>query len=135
MTHLDKPCLSDKPAWPNKDCDALCYLYQEYEVCILIEFAQLIHHGCIHLVFFFCDTPEHACRQASTRNSPRIVAFIGEETKQYFVLVEQDVLCQVPSVQLTLQCILHLEYPKQLKNVMYFLQDCVLAYPDCLQIT
>lgn len=41
----------------------------------------------------------HADKLQHARNSPRIAAFIGEETKQYFVLVEQDVLCQVPSVQ------------------------------------
>ena len=55
------------------------------------------------------------------------------------MLVEQDVLCQVPSVQLALfitfsaYYVFHLEYPKQLKNVMYFLQDFVLAYPDFLR--
>lgn len=40
-----------------------------------------------------CDTPEQACTEAPVRNSPRIAAFVGEETKQYFVLLEQKVLC------------------------------------------
>ena len=54
------------------------------------------------------------------RNSPRIAAFIGEEIKQYFVRVEQDVLCQVLSIHLALfidfsaYYVFHLEYPKQL---------------------
>ena len=90
-------------------------------------------------LFQICDTPEHVCKEAPMRNSPRIAAFIGEETKQYFVLVEQDVLCQVPSVHLALfiafsaYYVFHLEYPKQLKSVMYFIQDYVLAYPDSLR--
>ena len=85
------------------------------------------------------ETPENATRQPPSRNSPRIAAFVGEENKQYFVFVEQKVLCQVPSIQhalfIAFSCyyVFHLEYPKQLKNVMFFTQDYVLAYPDSLR--
>lgn len=66
-------------------------------------------------------------------NSPCIAAFIGEEMIQYFVLVEQCVLSQVPSLQYALfitfsaYYVFHLEYPKPVKNAMFFF---VLAYPD-----
>ena len=89
--------------------------------------------------FQITDTPEHASKEAPARNSPRIAAFVGEENKQYFILVEQKILCQVPSIQFALfivfsaYYVIHLEYPKQLKNVMFFLQDYVLSYPDSLR--
>ena len=71
--------------------------------------------------------------------SDRIAAFVGEESIQYFVLVEKTVLCQVPSLQLAMFLAFsayyayHLEYPKPIKNVMFFLQDYVLSYPDSLR--
>ncbi len=58
--------------------------------------------------------------------------------KQFFVLVEQKVLCQVPSFQFALFILFsayyafHLQYPRSIKNVMFFLQDYVLAYPDSM---
>ena len=78
------------------------------------------------------------CTETPTPNSPRIAAFV-EEMKQYFVIVEQRVLCQVPSFQLALfisfsaHYVFHLQYPKPIKNVMFFLQDYVLAIPDSLR--
>ena len=48
------------------------------------------------------ETPQHVCRETPLRNSPRIEAFVGDEAIQYFVLVEQCVLCQVPSFQYAL---------------------------------
>jgi len=63
-------------------------------------------------------TPEQVCTQPPIRSCPRIAAFIGEETIQHFVLLEQKVLCQVPSFQqalfIALMYVLHLEYPKQI---------------------
>ena len=127
----------------SKDCDPLCYLYQEYQVSSvyavgmylwIVYFAHCIHSSLYECPVFHgnpllqsCDTPEQACTEVPVRNSPRIAAFVGEETKQYFVLLEQRVLCQVPSIQLALfitfssYYIFHLDYPNQLKNVMYFL--------------
>lgn len=89
-----------------------------------------------HIYFQNTETPEHVCRELPQRSSPRIAAFIGEEMIQYFVLVEQCVLSQVPSLQHALfitfsaYYIFHLEYPKPVKNAMLFFQDYVLAYPD-----
>ena len=41
------------------------------------------------------------------RNSPRIAVFIGKESQQYCVLIEQSVLCQVPFAFFgNVQCIL-----------------------------
>ena len=79
------------------------------------------------------------CKEAPLRNSPRIAAFIGEESQQYFILLEQRVLCQLPSFQLavfivfsTYYCF-HLEYPKAVRNVMLFFQDYILSFPDGLR--
>ena len=44
-------------------------------------------------------TPEEVAKESPPRNSPRFVAFIGERQTQYYVLVEQKILCQVPSFQ------------------------------------
>ena len=72
-------------------------------------------------------------------NSPQIAAFIGDETVQYFVIIEHRVLCQVPTFQHALFIafsafyVFHLEYPKTVKNAMFFLQDYVLAFPDSMR--
>ena len=57
--------------------------------------------------------------------------FFGEESQQYFVLLEQRVLCQLPSLKFAVFIMFsayyafHLEYPKPVKTVMLFLQDYV----------
>ena len=84
------------------------------------------------------QTPEQVSMK-TTNSTPQIGAFIGDETVQYFIIVEHNVLCQVPSFQHALFVafsafyIFHLEYPKALKNVMLFLQDYVLAFPDSMR--
>ena len=71
----------------------------------------------MHFTLQMTDTPENASIEAPIRNSPRIAAFIGEENKQYFIIVEQKVLCQVPSIQFAIfivfssYYVFHLEYP------------------------
>ena len=68
-------------------------------------------------------------------NSPRILAFIGKEIIQYFIIIEQKMLCQVPKIQVTLFMMFasfytfHLEYPKPISNVLLFLQDYI-GIPD-----
>ena len=80
--------------------------------------------------------PEEVAKESPPRNSPRFVAFVGERQTQYYVLVEQTVLCQVPSFQDALfvtfssYYVFHLGYPTAIENVYFFLQDYVLAYPD-----
>ena len=77
--------------------------------------------------------------RANEKISPRIAAFVGEEAIQYFIIIERSVLCQVPSFQFALYLtfssyyVFHLEYPKAIKNVMFFLQDYILSYPDSLR--
>ena len=69
--------------------------------------------------------------------APRIAAFVGEERTQYYIIVEGNVYCEVPSFQFALFVmfssfyVFHLEYPKVVQSVLYFLQDYILAYPDC----
>lgn len=102
----------------DKDIDPLCYLYQEYEVGLKLFTSQFV--SIINVSLQITETPEYASTEAPTRSSPRISAFVGEEQKQYFVIVEQKVLCQVPSIQQALfiffsaYYVFHLEYPKQL---------------------
>ncbi len=68
-----------------------------------------------------------------------VLLHCSDETIQYFVLIEQKVLCQVPSFQhalfITFSCfyIFHLEYPKQIKNVLFFFQGYIVAYLDSLK--
>ena len=62
------------------------------------------------------ETPEHVSDEVPICSYPRIAAFVGEEQKHYFVLVEQKGLCQVPSFQMALFIafssfyVFHLEY-------------------------
>lgn len=80
-------------------------------------------------------TPEMVCSDKALM-APRIAAFVGQENVQYFILIEGQTLCEVTSFQLALfvcfSCyyIFHLDYPKIVKNVFFFLQDYVLAFPD-----
>ena len=77
------------------------------------------------------ETPEYVCKEPPCKNSPRIAGFFGEESQQYFVLLEQRVLCQLPSLKFAVFIMFsayyafHLEYPKPVKTVMLFLQDYV----------
>ena len=85
------------------------------------------------------ERPEEVCKEPPVRTAPRIAAFVGEEAVQYFISVEQRVLCQVPNLQQALFImfssfyVFHLEYPKQTKNAMFFFQDYVLSQPDSLK--
>ncbi len=80
------------------------------------------------------STPESASKEEFA--TPRIAAFIGEGHTQYFIIIEKQILLEVPSIQLAIfvtfssYYIFHLEYPKHIKNVLYFLQDYVLSLPD-----
>ena len=77
------------------------------------------------------------CKEIPIRNSPRIAALVGEsKSVQYFIIVEQSVLCEVPSFQMALfimfsaYYVFNLAYPKQSKNTLLFLQDFILESPD-----
>ena len=89
----------------ERDTDRLCYLYQQYDVCssnVLFVYTCILicmqsPADCTFLQV--TETPERVCNEAPMRNSPRIASFIGDELQQYFVVIEQKVLCQVPSFQ------------------------------------
>ena len=77
------------------------------------------------------------CKELPTRNSPCIAAIVGESSSvQYFVLVEQTVLCELPSFQAALYVmfcayyVFNLAYPKQSKATLFFIQDFILGLPD-----
>ena len=98
-----------------------------------------IHATFLYLLLQVTETPEGVCKEAPLRNSPRIAAFIGEQSQQYFVTTEQSVLCQVPSFQFAVFVMFstyyafYLEYPKPVKNALLFFQDYVLSFPDGLR--
>ena len=82
------------------------------------------------------SSPEALARLPPARNSPRIIAVIAEESRQYFIVIEQAVLCQVPTFFQALYILFcsyyafHLHYPPQVQSVFFFLQDYILMYPD-----
>ena len=70
------------------------------------------------------------------RNAPRVAAMVGERNRQYFVLMEQSVLCEVNSLVqalfVTFGCyyVYNLEYPPKASSILFFFQDYLLGYPD-----
>ena len=79
---------------------------------------------------------EVALQTAPRRNTPRIAAFKGPENKQFFVFVEQSVLCEGPDISSTLYFwfasfyVFNLEYDKNAKHLSLFFQDVILGLPD-----
>lgn len=79
---------------------------------------------------------EEACAKPPLRNSPRVAAFVGDASTQYFVICEQKVLCKVSSLKIALfitfsaYYVFNLDYPKAAKYAYFFFQDYVLGYPD-----
>ena len=72
------------------------------------------------------------CIELPKRTAPRIAAF----GSQYFIIVEQFVVCEVSSfsralfVMFSCYYVFNLEYPKSVKNVMLFFQDYIFGRPD-----
>ena len=70
--------------------------------------------------------------------TPRIGAYIHEDVKQFFIFIEGEVLCEVTSISQAIFLmfssfyVFYLEYPKPVKNVLFFLQDYIFSYPDSL---
>lgn len=97
-----------------------------------------MHHYQCPVPLQITESPENVS-QRSGKNSPRVATFVGDESIQYFILVEQTVLCQSRSLQYALfltfssYYVFHLEYPKPIRNVMFFFQDYILSYPDSLR--
>ena len=80
-------------------------------------------------------TVSSACTEPPARSAPRIGAYL-HDTRQFFIFIDGQVLCQVPTFCQALFLlfssfyIFYLEYPKQVRNVLYFLQDYIFSYPD-----
>ena len=64
---------------------------------------------------------------------------VSDGTEEYIIICEQRVLCKVPSLKVAIFTVLasyycfNLEYPKQSKGVLTFLQDYVLESPDSIK--
>ena len=68
--------------------------------------------------------------------SPRVAVFSSATKKQFFILVEKAILCEVPCLSTALfvafasYYVFNLEYPKPVKNILYFFQDFIVKHPD-----
>ena len=75
------------------------------------------------------------------RPSPRIAAFLTDQKRQYFVVSEKKVLCEVPALQDALfyvfaaYYVFNLAYPKDCEKLLFFLQDYVIQHPDSVSRT
>ena len=106
--------------------------------CTSVHSLLVVRYTYIIITAYFLqvtETPERVCKETPTRNAPRIAAFIGEESQQYFVLIEQNVLCQVSSFQFAIFILFsayyafHLEYPMPVKNVLHFFSRLCVILP------
>ena len=110
--------------------NTLCYMYEEFEVSelyFLTSFESLVVQK-LKLAWphslQLTERPDDICGQLPLRTS-WIAAFVGDEAIQYFVLVEQKVLCQIPSFQQALFIafssfyVFHLEYPEEVKSFIF----------------
>ena len=79
---------------------------------------------------------EEASQAVPKRNTPRIAAFRAPEKMQYFIFVEQSVLCEALDIQAALYFwfasfyVFNLEYDKNAKLLSLFFQDVILGLPD-----
>lgn len=82
---------------------------------------------------------EDAVSSVPIRNAPRVAAMVGERNIQYFVLMEQSVLCEVNSLSQALfvafgcYYVFNLEYPPKASNIFFFFQDYLLGHPDSVK--
>lgn len=100
----------------GKGLDSLIYIYEEYNSDVV--------------------SVEDAITSVPIRNAPRVAAMVGERNRQYFVLMEQSVLCEVSSLSQALfvafgcYYVYNLEYTTKASNIFFFCQDYLLGYPD-----
>jgi len=82
---------------------------------------------------------EDAITRLPTQSAPCVAAMIGETNKQYFVLMEQSVICEVPSLPQALYVafgcyyVYNLEYAPKASCIFFFFQDYLLGYPNLLK--
>ena len=64
------------------------------------------------------------------------VAFVNEDSVQFFTVCEQKGLCKATSLQVALFLMFsayygfNLEYLKRVRNVLFFTKDYILSQPD-----
>ena len=91
------------------------------------------------LLFQDVVSVEEAITSEPIRNAPRVAAMVGERKRQYFVLMEQSVLCEVASLSQALfvafgcYYVYNLEYPPKASSIVFFFQDYLLGYPDSVK--
>ena len=89
----------------------------------------------IYLWYVLASTPVEEAK--SETPSPRIGVYL-HDVKQFFVFVEGEVLFEVSTLSHAIFLmfssfyVFYLEYPKPVKNVMFFFQDYIFSYPDSL---
>ena len=78
---------------------------------------------------------EEIATEPPPKNSPRIVKMTGGQNPQFFILVEQDVLCEAGSMSqaifiwFSLHYVFNMQYTASLPNVGNFFQDMVFEIP------
>ena len=82
------------------------------------------------------ESIDEACKKPPLRTQPHIVATIGAEDTQYYIVCEQQIICKVTTLPLalfitfsTFYCF-NLEYPPKAKSIFYFFQDYICEIPD-----
>ena len=79
-------------------------------------------------------------KKLSKYTQPRIAAFVTEGRRQYFVVAEQRVLCEVPSLQDALfytfasYYIFNLAYAKETEKILFFFQDYIVQTQLAAQV-
>ena len=120
----------------GKEPDSLVYIYEEYNSVssnsyLLFVIMQVYRYLCLCPVLIsplFQDvyTVVDAFEVIPIRNSPRVAAMVTEGRRQYFILMEQSVLCEAESLPLALlvafSCyyVFNLEYPAKASGIFFF---------------
>ena len=69
-------------------------------------------------------------------NHPRIVVILSDTNQQIFIVCEQQILCEVVSIEMALfitfgtYYTFNLQYPKEINGMLTFIQDNILEAPD-----
>ena len=69
-------------------------------------------------------------------SQPRITAFLSEGRRQYFIVTEHRILCEIPTLQDALfytfgsYYIFNLAHPKEMEKVLFFFPGLHYSTPD-----
>ena len=90
-------------------------------------------------VYIFQGESIEAAASSISINHARIAVMISDVNHEIFVVCEQKPLCKVPSLEegifiaFAAYYIFNLEYPKEIRGLMTFLQDYILQVTDNLK--